>query len=269
MIPPVLSVPGDSPLLLGQPHSATALGGVEDALNERGHAVADTDWHIPQLYEDLAPDATIVRAGFSRYVLDVNRDPSGVSLYPGQNTTGLCPVIDFEGQPIYRQGREPDEAEIERRRQQVHAPYHAAITAQIARVRAQNGAAILYDCHSIRGDLPFLFEGRLPDLNIGTNDGKSCAPEISALVEDWREEAEAAGFSTVLNGRFKGGWTTRHYGRPQDGVHAVQMEIAQAAYMEEAPPWTYDEDKAAKLRALLQTLLMRLEATGANLATAN
>lgn len=269
MIPPVLTVPGDSPLILGQPHGATALGDVEDALNARGRAVADTDWHIPLLYEDLAPDATIIRAGYSRYVLDVNRDPSGASLYPGQNTTGLCPVIDFEGKAIYREGCEPDEAEIERRAKQVHAPYHAAMQAQIARVKMQNGAAVLYDCHSIRGNLPFLFEGRLPDLNIGTNDGASCAPEISALLEDWRAEAEAAGFSTVINGRFKGGWTTRHYGQPQAGVHAVQMEIAQASYMEENPPWTYDSEKAATLRPLLQTLLTRLKTAGAAFAAAN
>ncbi|MBA4801961.1 MAG: N-formylglutamate deformylase [Euryhalocaulis sp.] len=266
MIPPVLTVPGDSALVLGQPHGATALGDVEESLNARGRAVADTDWHIPALYDGLAPDATVIRAGFSRYVLDVNRDPSGASLYPGQNTTGLCPVIDFEGEPIYREGREPDEAEIERRRQQVHAPYHAAMEAQIARVRAQNGAAVLYDCHSIRGDLPFLFEGRLPDLNIGTNGGASCAPEITAILEEWRGEAEAAGFTTVMNGRFKGGWTTRHYGRPEEGVHAVQMEIVQGTYMEETPPWTYDSDRAAKLRPLLQALLTRLKTTGAGAA---
>jgi len=254
------AIPGDSPVVLGQPHGATELGAVAEALNARGRAVADTDWHVPRLYDGLLPDAAVVRAGFSRYVIDVNRDPGGAALYSEHNTTGLCPLTDFEGEPIYRPGREPDAAEIGRRVREIHEPYHQAMTGALERARERHGVAVLYDCHSVRGELPFLFEGRLPDLNIGTNDGAACGPSLAALVEDWRSEAEAAGYATVVNGRFKGGWTTRHYGRPDVGAHAVQMEIAQRAYMDEAPPWTYRPTRAEPLRALLRDLLARIEA---------
>ncbi len=256
---PVHVIEGRSPLILAQPHSATALTPeIEAKLNARGRALADTDWHVDALYDGLAPEATVVRAGLHRYVLDVNRPPDDESLYPGQNTTGLCPVTDFEGQPIYAEGMAPDADAIAGRRALVHAPYHAALTAQIQRLKAKWGVVVLYDCHSIRGEIPHLFDGRLPNLNIGTHEGASADDGVKELVEQWREEAEKLGFSTVTNGRFKGGWTTRHYGKPEDGVHAVQMEIAQRTYMEEAPPWTWDEAKAQKLRGALGVLLAAL-----------
>lgn len=256
---PVHVIEGGSPLILAQPHSATALTPeIEAKLNARGRALADTDWHVDALYDGLAPEATVVRAGLHRYVLDVNRPPDDESLYPGRNTTGLCPVTDFEGQPIYAEGLEPDADAIAGRRVLVHAPYHAALTAQIQRLKAKWGVVVLYDCHSIRGEIPHLFDGTLPDLNIGTHEGASADDGVKELVEQWREEAKKLGFSTVTNGRFKGGWTTRHYGRPDEGVHAVQMEIAQRNYMEEAPPWTWDEAKARKLRGALGVLLSAL-----------
>lgn len=253
----VAVIRGDSPLLLAMPHTGTQVPPeIVAQLNETGQALADTDWHIERLYDGLLPGATIVRALFHRYVIDANRDPSGASLYPGQNTTGLVPVTDFDGQPIWRDP--PDVEEIEARRVAFHAPYHAALEVELDRVRQAHGLAILYDCHSIRSRIPFLFEGTLPDLNIGTNGGTSCAPEIERAVVETCEAAQ--GYTNVLNGRFKGGWTTRHYGRPGAGIHAIQMEIAQRAYLgAEAPPWAYDAAGAEPLRIALTALLETIE----------
>lgn len=249
-------IQGDSPLVLGMPHTGTWLPMIVQAqLNERGHALADTYWHIDQLYDGLLPGATIVRARFHRYVIDANRDPAGHSLYPGQNTTGLVPLTDFNGQEIWDDV--PSDADLADRRALYHAPYHAKLRAEMERVRDQHGFAILYDCHSIRGEIPFLFDGPLPDLNIGTNLSTTCDPSIEALVE--RRAVAARGLSSVTNGRFKGGWTTRHYGRPDQGWHAIQMEIAQRAYLtKEAPPWTYDAAKADRLRDTLGAMLTEL-----------
>ena len=254
---PVTVTEGDGPLVLGVPHAGTELP--EDLLarlNERGRALADTDWWVDRLYGGLLPGATLVKAGFHRYVIDANRDPDGSSLYPGQNTTSLCPTNDFDGAPIWQAGEEPEAAEIEARRAAYHAPYHTALAAAVARAKDRHGVAVLYDCHSIRSEAPYLFEGELPALNIGDNGGTTCARAVQQAAV---EVAQASGFSHVLNGRFKGGWTTRHYGRPAEGVHALQMEIAQSAYMDEAPPWTYRADLAARLRPHLQDLLHRLE----------
>jgi formiminoglutamase len=248
---------GESPVVLGLPHTGTDLpDGIGDALNDRGRAIADTDWHIHDLYEGLLEGVTSVRTRIHRYAIDVNRDPSGESLYPGQNTTGLCPVTDFDGQPIYRDGHTPDGAEIERRRRAYHAPYHAALRAELERVKATHGFAVLYDCHSIRSRIPFLFDGTLPDFNIGTNNGRTCDPSIEAPVLDRCTAAD--GYSTVLNGRFKGGWTTRHYGRPDEAVHAIQMELAQSTYMQEQPPWRFDTSRAQHLRTHLHLILQDL-----------
>ncbi|MGI3170412.1 N-formylglutamate deformylase [Pseudooceanicola sp. C21-150M6] len=245
---------GESPLVLGLPHTGTELPeDVAAGLNDTGRAIADTDWHIHELYAGLAKGVTTVRTRIHRYAIDVNRDPSGASLYPGQNTTGLCPLTDFDGRPLYMDGHEPDEKEIERRRLAYHAPYHAALEAELARVKAIHGYAVLYDCHSIRSVIPFLFDGTLPDFNIGTNMGQTCAPEIESAVQDICANAE--GFTSTLNGRFKGGWTTRHYGRPTDGLHAIQMELAQSTYMHESPPWDYAPDRAEALRPHLKTIL--------------
>ncbi|SDL43408.1 N-formylglutamate deformylase [Aliiruegeria lutimaris] len=248
---------GDTPLVLGLPHTGTDVPEeIWDRLNETGRALADTDWHIHELYAGLVDGATTVRTTIHRYVIDANRDPGGVSLYPGQNTTTLCPLTDFDGKPIWREGEEPDAEEIARRTAAYHAPYHEALTRELERVRSKHGFAILYDCHSIRSEIPFLFEGTLPDLNIGTNDGLSCAPEIQAAA--W-ENADASPYRAVLNGRFKGGWTTRHYGRPTEDQHAIQMEIAQSAYLdEETPPWRCEDAKAALLRSHLKNILNAL-----------
>lgn len=244
---------GDSPLVLGLPHTGTELPPqISRALNETGQALADTDWHIHQLYEGLVPGLTTVRTRIHRYAIDVNRDPEGVSLYPGQNTTTLCPLTDFDGVAIYHDGQAPDADEIEHRRQLYHAPYHDALMAELERVKARHGFAILYDCHSIRSQIPFLFDGVLPDFSIGTNGGQTC----DAAIEDTvlRRCRSAQGYRSVLNGRFKGGWTTRHYGRPSEGLHAIQMELAQSTYMLERPPWSYQPQNADRLRAVLSQI---------------
>lgn len=255
---PVEVYEGDSPVILGLPHTGTWLpDDVHDRLNEVGRALTDTDWFIERLYDGLLESATTVRATFHRYAIDANRSPADESLYPGQNTTGLCPVSDFDGQAIYREGEEPEDAEIVDRLERFHAPYHAALTAQIVRVKARHGVAVLYDCHSIRSRIPYLFNGELPILNIGTNGGATCAPVIELAVT---ELAGSSPHSSVLNGRFKGGWTTRHYGAPASGVHAIQMEIAQRAYLgDEAAPWRYDDAKAGRIRETLKSILQKIE----------
>jgi N-formylglutamate deformylase len=254
---PVIVTPGTSPVILAFPHVGTFVpDDVRATLNDEGRKLRDTDWHVDRLYEGLLPGATTVRATFHRYVIDANRDPTGVSLYPGQNTTGLVPLTDFDNQPIWK--AEPAAAEIDRRRAAFHAPYHAALAAEVARVKAIHGLAVVYDCHSIRSVCPFLFDGVLPDFNVGTDNGATCHSSIEAAVSD--VAGNAAGYTSVLNGRFRGGWTTRHYGRPEAGLHAIQMELAQITHLAtEAAPFAYDEHKAGRLRAVLKTILERVE----------
>jgi len=256
---------GSSPVVLGFPHTGTDIpAAIRARLNDNGLLLADTDWHIHRLYDGLLDDATTVRATFHRYVIDANRDPAGTSLYPGQNTTGLVPETDFDGKAIWKDGAAPTAADIAARVTEFHAPYHAALAAEIERVKALHGVAILYDCHSIRSHIPFLFEGKLPDFNIGTDMGKTCAPQIEAAAVE--VTSAASGYTSTLNGRFKGGWTTRHYGRPQTGVHAIQMELAQSTHLKtETVPFAYDEGKADRLRTHLKTLLRRLETRAADL----
>lgn len=249
---PVDVTEGDGPVILGLPHTGTWLPDpLRAALNVRGRTLGDTDWHVERLYAGLLPGITTVRATFHRYVIDANRPPDGASLYPGQATTDLIPLTDFDGHPIW----DVPPTETGARLAAFHVPYHAALHAQMERVRARHGVAILYDAHSIRSRIPNLFPGTLPDLNIGTNRGTSCAPilertvaEICAKIED---------YSHILNGRFQGGWTTRHYGRPAQGWHAVQMELAQATHIDEAT-FDYDPDKAARLRPILSRILHAL-----------
>jgi len=258
---------GSSPVILAFPHSGTVVPPeIWDGLNDNGRILSDTDWHLPRLYDGLLPDATTVQALHHRYVIDLNRDPSGASLYPGQNTTALVPLTDFDNVGIWKADSAPDEVEIARRGAQYHAPYHAALAAEVARVKALHGIAVVYDCHSIRSHIPFLFDGRLPDLNIGTNMGRTCSAEIEAAA---MTNAEAASdFTSVLNGRFRGGWTTRHYGRPETGVHAIQMELAQTTHLAtETAPFGYDAERADRLRALLRAVLERIETAALSLAS--
>ncbi|MDO5606563.1 MAG: N-formylglutamate deformylase [Paracoccus sp. (in: a-proteobacteria)] len=259
---PVEVAQGDSPVILDLPHTGTWLPDpVRDALNDRGRVLADTDWHIERLHDGLLPGATTVRATFHRDVIDANRGPDDASLYPGHNTTGLVPLTDFDGAPIW--DSPPTKADVATRKARFHGPYHAALTAEIVRVKAKHGVAILYDCHSIRSHIPFLFGGTLPDCDIGTNSGRSCAPAIEAATQ---KVADATGRTHVVNGRFKGGWTTRHYGQPGQGVHAIQMELAQSTHLTaEAPLFAYDDTRAKALRVPLAEILTKLAALAAEL----
>ncbi|MFQ3248962.1 N-formylglutamate deformylase [Glaciecola sp.] len=252
-------IQGDSPIILGQPHSGTYVPEhIHANLNDLGRQLLDTDWHVPKLYEGLLEGASIVRANFSRYVIDANRDPKGTNLYPGQNTTTLVPLSSFDGEPIWN--KEPSAEDIQQRLNDYHRVYHQALEAEIARVKSKFGIAVLYDCHSIRSKIPFLFDDQLPDLNVGDNSGASCDPAFTSTLEKVCKNIESHSF--VVNGRFKGGWTTRHYGQPQNGVHAIQMELAQRAYLaSELPPFNYDVQKASGLRNVLRDILQEINTT--------
>ncbi len=253
---------GEAPLLVSIPHTGIDIPDeLQTGLVSLWRARKDCDWWIETLYDfarDL--DATIVRTRISRTVIDVNRDPAGVSLYPGQFTTGLCPATTFDNEPLYKDGAAPDEAAIARRRALYFDPYHQALKDEIKRLRAQHSVIALYDCHSIRSIIPDLFEGTLPHFNIGTNEGRSCAPVLADAIA---QLCQASGLTSVVNGRFKGGFITREYGRPHDGVHAVQMELGCRAYIDEplGPvdesnwPTPYDPDYAAPVRATLIDIL--------------
>lgn len=252
--------PGDSPLVLAQPHGGTDIPpDIYARLNATGRAMGDTDWHISRLYEKLVDQVTVVSTPIHRYVIDANRDPSGQSLYPGQYTTGLCPTTTFDNIPLYLDGEAPSADEVTQRQALYHQPYHDALSEQLERIHRRHGYVVLYDCHSIRSQVPSLFEGKLPDFNIGNNNDTTCDDKITLAVEN--ACAAVTHFSRVTNGRFKGGWTTRHYGKPEAGYHAIQMELAQCNYMQEAPPWHYDKARAQNLRLVLRTILASLITT--------
>ena len=249
---------GTAPLVIGLPHTGTAIAA--DLLPQFVSpwlARRDADWWIDPLYGFAAGlGATVVHTAISRSVIDANRAPDGASLYPGKVTTGLCPTETFDGTPLYNPGAEPDADEIERRRLRWHAPYHAALAEELTRLRALHPRVVLYDAHSIRSHIPRLFEGELPQFNIGTNSGDSCDAGLAAAV------AAACGPSQVLNGRFKGGYTTRHHGNPGAGVHAVQMELAMRGYLDEPAtpspdnwPPASDAARAEPMVATLNTVL--------------
>jgi N-formylglutamate deformylase len=245
---------GNSPLILSMPHPGTGLPPeVATALNARGLLLEDTDWHMREVYRPVEARfrPSVIEAALSRYVIDLNRDPSGTSLYPGQATTELVPTTTFDGAPIWQ--TPPDASEIARRKTLYFEPYHTALAAEIARVRAQHGYCILWDCHSIKSMIPRLFDGKLPMLNLGTNSGTSCAPALQAAAE---RAMAGSGLTHVSNGRFKGGWITRHYGNPESGVHALQMEMGLDGYLAaEAPPWTFSPAVARPLQATLEQMI--------------
>lgn len=251
----------DAPLIVSFPHTGTDLPeALLPAYVSPWLARRDADWWIHQLY-DFARDlgATTIRTTVSRSVIDVNRDPSGVSLYPGQNTTGLCPTNTFDDAPLYLPGQAPDDAEVARRRSLWFDPYHVTLAQEIRRLRALHPAIVVYDAHSIRSRIPHLFAGELPQFNIGSNDDASCDPALTDAVE---RICAGSGHSHVRNGRFKGGWITRQHANPTHGVHSIQMELACRGYMPEPDPvseanWppVYDADYAAPLRRTLQQVL--------------
>jgi len=248
-------VGGDSPLLISFPHSGTH---VPPALAQRLRPevldLPDTDWFVPELYEfHRELGASVLRATHSRYVVDLNRPPDDTPMYPGQRGTTVCPAEAFDGAPLYAPGAAPTRAEIDERLRQYWQPYHMRLAELTTQLVARHGHCVLWDAHSILSTVPGLFDGRLPDLNLGTADGRSCSPERAGrLAEKLSAQSK---FSSVVNGRFKGGYITRHYGNPAARIDAVQLEIAQAAYLAEARTPQFDPDRAAPLRTLLRELL--------------
>ncbi len=252
---PFLFRGGRIPLLVSMPHVGTHIPDeIAADLTEEACTVPDTDWHVDRLYDFLDDlGASVISATHSRYVVDLNRAPDGADLYPGRDTTELCPTSGFFRQPLYREGRRPDAAEIARRVAVHWQPYHTALAAELERIKALHGAALLWDAHSIASEVPRFFDGRLPDLNLGTNGGASCDPALATRVMAVAEAAQ--GYSAVLDGRFRGGYITRHYGRPADGVHAIQLELSQRTYMDEGAPFTFRDELANQVRPVLQAML--------------
>jgi N-formylglutamate deformylase len=246
---------GTAPLLLSIPHLGTFIPhAIAATMTPAALATPDTDWHLDRLY-DFAREigASILGATQSRYVVDLNRPPDNANLYPGQNTTGLCPIDTFDSEPIYREGCAPSGSEIESRRVQYWQPYHDQLRAELTRLHAQHGNVVLWDAHSIRSVVPRFFEGTLPALNFGTANGASCDAALSDAV--MRCAGVDGRFSHVLNGRFKGGYITRHYGAPERGIHAIQLEMAQNTYMQEAPPFDYTPIPAAQIQPILRQFI--------------
>ena len=258
--PPIYTLHrGHTPLLLSLPHVGTRIPpALQPRYLPRAAELEDTDWHLEAVYgfaRELG--ASILVPQHSRWVIDLNRPPENAPMYPGANNTELCPSRFFSGDRLYLPGQAPDEAEVQQRLATCWRPYHDALAAELARLKTQHGHALLWDGHSIRSQLPWLFDGRLPDLNMGTANAGSCHPGLRAAL--MQVLAGQTAFSHVTDGRFKGGYITRQYGRPADGVHAVQLEMCWSTYMAEDPPWVLAPDRVARvtpvLRALLQTML--------------
>ncbi|WP_146910280.1 N-formylglutamate deformylase [Arenimonas daejeonensis] len=245
---------GKAPLLISLPHDGIALPeDIAARVTPEARGVPDTDWFVSRLYDFARRlGASVLVPNYSRYVVDLNRPPDDVSLYPGQNTTGLCPAVRFSGDPVYLPGQEPSADEVAARVGRYWRPYHQALAQELARLRAEHGRVLLWEGHSIRSVVPFLFEGRLPDLNLGTAAGASCSPALQARLESVL--AAQKDYTWIANGRFKGGYITRNYGKPAEGVDAVQLEIAQCTYMDE-DAGRYAPERAEKLQRLLQALL--------------
>jgi N-formylglutamate deformylase len=245
---------GTAPLLVSLPHDGTALpDDIAARMTPSARRVPDTDWHVSRLYAFARElGASMIVPKHSRYVVDLNRPPDDVSLYPGQNTTGLCPIVQFSGEPVYMSGQEPSPDEIAQRVETYWRPYHDALIGEIARIKAAHGCAVLWEGHSIRSVVPFLFEGRLPDFNLGTANGACCSPALQQRLVDVLQAQRD--YSFVANGRFKGGYITRHYGDPAKGVDAIQLELAQCNYMDE-DSFAWDATRATHLQALIRQLL--------------
>jgi N-formylglutamate deformylase len=246
---------GTAPLLVSIPHAGTSIPAeLERRMTPQALQRADVDWHLPQLYEFVrGMGGSLLVAKMARHVIDLNRPPEDESLYPGKDVTGLIPLDTFRKEPLYLPGQAPDADEVRERVQRFWQPYHDALRAELDRLRALHGHVVLWEGHSICSVMPRFFEGKLPDLNLGTADGKACAPRVQAAAVD--AMAAQQEFTHVANGRFKGGHITRFYGRPEAGVHALQLEMCQCTYMDETAPFAYRPDRAARVQPLLQRML--------------
>ena len=249
---------GSAPLLLSLPHVGTNLpASLRPRLVDRALGVEDTDWHLERIYSFArALGASVLVPRHSRYVVDLNRPPKNAPMYPGVNNTGLCPLTFFDGQPLYRDGQAPDAAEVAQRVDTYWQPYHTALADELARLQAAHGRVVLFDGHSIKSELPWLFDGRLPDLNLGTADGQSCDPALRQALD--QVLAGQQRYSQVVDGRFKGGFITRHYGAPKQGIHAVQLEMCWRCYMQEAAPYAWHDGLAAEVQPLLRLLVQAM-----------
>ncbi len=245
---------GSAPLLISLPHDSSMIpDAIVARMTDRARTAPDTDWHVARLYAFARElGASMLIPGYSRYIVDLNRSPNDVSLYPGQNTTGLCPVVQFNGEPVYRDGLQPTQEEITARVGTYWFPYHDALVEELQRLRMQHGRVVLWEGHSIRGECPFLFDGRLPDFNLGTASGTSCTAAMQSRLETIL--AAQRDHDHVVNGRFKGGYITRNYGDPTSGIDAVQLEISQRNYMDE-DSFAYDDKKAAGTQRVIRQLL--------------
>jgi N-formylglutamate deformylase len=256
---------GRLPLLVSMPHVGTQLpSAIAARLTPAALTLADTDWHLPRLYNFLgAMGANLLVAINSRYVIDLNRDPTGVPLYPGADNTELCPLSTAQREPVYLPGQAPDAGEIDERIATYWRPYHVKLAETLAEIKARHGYALLFDAHSIKSVLPRFFDGRLPDINLGTADQESADPSIGPGL--LATATRFPHYSAVLNGRFKGGFITRHHGSPADGLHAVQLELAWRTYMDEGGTFAFDESRAAGVRPALRAIVEHFVAKGAAL----
>ncbi len=250
--------PGTTPLLVSVPHVGTQIPpALQSRLVPRALDVEDTDWHLARLYDFVrAQGAGLIVPRHSRFVVDLNRPPENTPMYAGANNTELCPTRFFTGDPLYRDGQVPDASEVRQRVATYWQPYHDALRSELDRLRVQHGHAVLFDGHSIKSELPWLFEGKLPDLNLGTANGAACAPALQHALGEVL--AAPSPFKHVINGRFKGGYITRHYGQPAQGFHAVQLEMCWSTYMREQPPYAVDPQRAAQLAPVLQGLVQAM-----------
>ena len=249
---------GHTPLLVSLPHAGTHIPpAIAQALQPRALEVEDTDWHLDKLYAFATGlGASLIVPRHSRYVVDLNRPSDNQPMYAGANNTELCPTRFFSGDALYLDGQAPDAAQVQQRVATYWQPYHDALRSELQRLRAAHGYALLWDGHSIRSELPWLFEGKLPDLNLGTASGSACAPTLRAALADVLQSQ--SDFTVAIDGRFKGGHITRHYGRPDQQIHAVQLEQCWSSYMREAPPYAWDESIAARVQPLLRRLLQTM-----------
>ncbi len=247
---------GSTPLLVSVPHCGTKIPpDLQPALTTRAHTVEDTDWHLDRLYAFVMQrGASLLVPMHSRYVIDLNRPGDNMPMYPGANNTELCPTRFFTGDPLYEAGLAPDEAEVEARRKRYWQPYHDTLAQELDRLRDQHGHAVLFDGHSIKAELPWLFDGRLPDLNLGTANGTSCDPTLRTTLGNVLELQSS--YSHVVDGRFKGGHITRHYGRPLEHVHAVQLEMGWHTYLDDQPiPPLWSDARAQAVQQVLGSLI--------------